>query len=43
MDDIGSRQYLFVYSKDNKIVNDWIMANYPAQAGNDVIVLGNEG
>lgn len=43
MDDIGSRQYLFVYSKDNKIVNDWIQANYPDQAGNDVIVLGNGG
>lgn len=41
MDDIGSRQYLFVYSKDNKIVNEWIKAHYPDQVGNDVIVLRN--
>lgn len=43
MEDIGNRQYLFVYDKENKIVNDWIEINYPDQVGKDVIVLGNGG
>lgn len=34
---IDNCEYIFVMDKDNEIVNDWINANYPAQAGQDVI------
>lgn len=34
---IGER-YIFVYDRDNEVVNAWIIENYPEQYGNDVIV-----
>ena len=43
MNNIGNRQYLFVYDQSNQIVNDWIKANYPDQLGNNVIVLRDRG
>ena len=33
--------YIIVYGQDNKIINQWVMDNFPDQYGNDVII--NEG
>ncbi len=38
--DIPSK-YIFVYDKENEIINTWISEMYPEQAGNDVIVREN--
>lgn len=31
-------KYIFIYDKDNEIINGWIEANYPDQLGNEVII-----
>lgn len=31
-------KYIFVYDQDNEIIKNWIAANYPEQAGNEVII-----
>ena len=38
MDIVSSKRYIFVYDRDNEIIDDWIMENYPEQYGNEVIV-----
>ena len=33
---------MFVYDSENELIEEWAEENYPDQAGNDVIILGNE-
>ena len=35
--DISSK-YIFVYDKDNEVINTWISETYPDQTGNEVII-----
>ena len=42
VDDLNSihSQYIFVYDRDNEIINAWIKDNYPEVYGNEVIYCG---
>ena len=39
LDDISAK-YIFIYDKENTIMNEWIRKNYPDQYGNEVIIQG---
>lgn len=41
LDDIQS-DYIFIYDEDNEIVENWILKNYPEQAGEKVIISEKE-
>lgn len=38
-----SSNYIFIYDKENAIINTWIKDMYPEQLGNDVIIHNKKG
>ena len=41
LEDTEGYRYMFVYDSENALIGEWEKANYPDQAGNDVIILGD--
>lgn len=37
--DFSSYDYIFVYDKENEVINDWVSETYPEQEGNHVVVI----
>lgn len=39
LDDARDYDYIFIYDTENEMIQEWLNVNYPAQAGNSVIML----